>query len=95
MLDEWLKRMFRPSDQKPMADLIEAFKRVRKNRQKPAHSLKANEFDQTYFHDQRDLIIAAYTAVRTIRLIFVNHPAVRIATLDIPDVIYEGKIWTY
>lgn len=96
MLEEWLGRNFRLSDPKPMSDLINAFKTVRKKRQKPAHSLKPDTFDQKYIHKQRELIIEAYGAIRTIRLVFANHPQVRVADdLGIPDVLYRGRIWTY
>ena len=95
MLDEWLDLKFRPFDHKPVEDSVKAFRDVRKQRQKPAHSIKSNDFDQTYFHRQRELIIAAYRAVCIIRLIFTTHPAVRTTPVDIPDILNEGKIWTY
>lgn len=95
MLDEWLNISVKPSDRKPMDDLISVFKKVRKLRQKPAHVIRRNVFDQKFFHLQRELIVAAYGAVRTLRLIFKNHPLVRAAKIDIPDALYEGKIWTY
>ena len=93
MLDEWLNLKFHPSDPKPMEDLNDAFKKVRKLRQKPAHAINPNVFDQKFFHLQRELIIAAYVAVRTLRLLFANHPLVSAAKIDIPDALYNGKIW--
>lgn len=39
-------------------------------------------------------IASAYTGIRTIRLIFAGHPQVRTADISIPDVLYEGKIWS-
>jgi hypothetical protein len=95
MLEVWLDKKFRPFDRKLVEGLIKTFRDVRKQRQRPAHSIKPNVFDQTYFQQQRELIIAAYNAVRTIRLIFTSHPAVRTTPIDIPDVLNEGKIWTY
>jgi len=93
MLEEWLNKKFKPSDRKPMEDLIAAFKEVRKKREKPAHAIEPNVFDQEYFHMQRQLIITAYCALRAIRLIFANHPNVRKASIDIPNSL-DGKIWT-
>ena len=95
MLDEWLNLRFRPSDRKTMQNLINVFKKVRKLRQKPAHVIRLNVFDQKFFHLQRELIVTAYDAVRTLRLIFANHPLVCAAKIDILDYLYEGKIWTY
>ena len=94
MLDEWLSAHFHPDDPKPMEMMVQAFKRVRKLRQKPAHSVKPDTFDQKFFHDQRQIVIEAYNAIRTIRLVFANHPAVRAAHLKIPQHLYEGEIWT-
>lgn len=96
MLEEWITTYFQPTDPKPMTKLIDSFKAVRKKRQKPAHSLKPDLFDQKYIHEQRQLIIGAYFAIRTIRLLLANHPKVRVADdLGIPDVLYQGMIWTY
>ena len=78
-----------------MKELIDTFKIVRNQRQKPAHSLKPDEFNQKYFHSQRDLIIKAYDAIRLIRLIFANHQWVRVAYVKIPDLLYQGKVWNY
>lgn len=95
MLEEWITTYFRPTDPKPMTKLIDAFKAVRKKRQQPAHSLKPDSFDQKYIHEQRQLIMDAYGAIRTIRLVLANHPKVRVADdLGIPDVLYQGLIWT-
>jgi len=96
MLENWLTSKFRPFDPKAMNEIFETFRKVRKLRQKPAHTTSPDYFDQAYFHSQRDLIIEAYKAIRTIRLVFANHPQVKAADdLDIPKKISEGLIWTY
>jgi hypothetical protein len=92
VLDEWLNEKFRPADRQPVDEAIATFRRVRKERQSPAHAVKENVFDQKFFRDQRDLIIEAYAAVRTIRLIFANHPAVR--GHEVPDWLFKGEIWS-
>jgi len=94
MLEDWFSVKVRPTDPKPAADMIAAFKKVRKLRQKPAHAVKADVFDQKFFHDQRDLIVTAYTAVMTLRQFFAGHPLVQRADVEIPNVLTEGKIWT-
>ena len=60
----------------------------------PAHLVNEDQFDQKYFKEQREIIIDAYSAVRTIRLMFANHPRVKIEEIEIPDWLQEGKIWT-
>ena len=94
ILEDWLTKSFRPVDPKPMEDMIATFKQVRKLRQEPAHALRSDVFDQKFFHQQRKLVDSAYTSIRTIRLSFANHPAVKNANIEIPEVLYKGKIWT-
>lgn len=91
MLNEWLNLKFRPKDPKLMHDMIAAFRKVRRLRQKPAHAVDADTFDQKFFHRQRELIISAYTAIRTLRLIFANHPKVISAKIEIPDFLHPEK----
>ena len=94
ILGDWLEVSVQLNDPKPLEDMIAAFKQVRKLRQKPAHAVRADVFDQNFFHQQRGLVVSAYTAIRTLRLIFANSPAVKGANIEIPDVLHEGKIWT-
>jgi hypothetical protein len=92
LLEEWLNKNFHTADIQPIEDMIAVFKEVRQKRQKPAHSVNPNKFDQKYFHEQRRLMILAYKSVRTIRLIFTNWPQVRLADLKINEDLYKGNI---
>ena len=94
IFDEWIRKYFKTDDWDPWDKSIESLKKIRKLRQKPAHSVSENVFDQKYFKEQRELMIEAYGAIRTIRLMFANHPNVRESNLNIPDWLVEGKIWT-
>jgi len=91
ILDEWVHKHYRTDDWEPINEMIETFKEVRKRRQKPAHAIEENIFDQGYFHKQRDLMIRAYDAMRTLRLLF--HP--QADEVEVRQVLQEGKIWTY
>lgn len=96
LLAEWLDLKFTPRSpdaRKSIEDMIAAFRGIRKLRQKPAHSVDEDKFDQTYFQKQRELIMRAYDGVRTLRLIFANHPGVK--SYKVPDWLDEGKIWTF
>jgi hypothetical protein len=93
LLEQWVSKFFRPKDPLPMSDMFSIFKKVRKLRQKPAHSVNENEFDQKYFKEQRELVKEAYNAVRTIRLAFANHPAVKKNPPEIDTLLFQGKIW--
>lgn len=93
MLEEWVRRNFRPQDPEPVNLLFQTLKKVRKLRQKPAHAVNENAFDQKYFKEQRSLVMDSYNAVRLIRLVLANHPAVRRNPPEISEHVKEGKIW--
>ncbi len=93
MLENWIRKHFRTEDWEPINEMIKAFKEVRKRRQKPAHAINENVFDQKYFHEQRSLIMNAYTGVRTLRMLLENHPKVRASDIEVHPILREGKIW--
>ena len=95
LLKEWLNRFFRPSDPEDLVAVVSPFKEVRKLRQKPAHSVQENEFDQSFFKKQRALIVKAYKGIRNIRLIMANHPLVKRDPPQIDRFVFEGKIWDF
>lgn len=94
LLEEWLAKSFKASNKEldnAIRDMLKAFKNIRKLRQKPAHSLQKDIFDNKYIHEQRILFDDAYKGVRLIRLILENHPLVH--NVDINDLVRDGKIW--
>jgi hypothetical protein len=95
ILDLWVRKYYRPVDWEPWDTTIATLRQVRKKRQKPAHKADENVFDQEYFKQQRELIMQAYEALRTLRLILANHPQVKKADIRISKVLQQGDIWTY
>jgi len=93
LLEEWLNKSVKFPDPKPKDEMIKTFREIRRERGKPAHHVRDDEWDNKYFVKQREMIIKAYQAIRTLRLIFANHPLAK--TVEIPDWLYKGKIWTY
>lgn len=93
ILEAWFAKLYRAADQAPIDEMIATLKRVRKLRQKPAHKINADAFDQEIFREQRDLMIAAYDALRTLRLSLANHPAVKRDPPHINDQLFKGEIW--
>lgn len=95
ILDEWIRKYFDTDDnwalwEKSMGSL----KKIREKRQKPAHAINENIFDQCYFKEQRELIIGAYSAIKTLRLLLENHPKVEAANIEVPTCLRDGRIWT-
>lgn len=93
ILEAWFAKLFRAADEGPMKAMIESFKKVRKLRQAPAHKVNADAFDQEIFRMQRDIVIEAYDAVRTIRQAFASHPAVKMSPPEIDEQLFNGEIW--
>jgi hypothetical protein len=94
LLEEWMNKYYHPKDQASVDSIFKAFHRVRNERQRPAHAIDDDRFDQKYFADQRQILKEAYDAIRSIRLVLANHPAVKSGNIDIPQTLFEGKIWT-
>lgn len=92
LLEEWISKKFTPAKPTEMAEMFNNFRAVRKVRQKPAHKVEDNEFDQNYVAEQRQLICQAFDAVRTLRMALENHPAAR--DHKVPDYLRDAKVWT-
>jgi len=92
ILQEWLAKKFRPSDPKPVEEMHATFREIRKLRNKPSHSATEDEFDAKISEQQRQLMLNAYSALRTLRLILANFPAAK--GVDMSDELREGKIWS-
>lgn len=93
ILEDWINKYFRPADPTPIENMVKTFRKVRQLRQKPAHKVNADAFDQQLFKQQRDIVINAYDAVRTLRLILANHPKVKEKPPKISERLYKGEIW--
>lgn len=93
LLEDWLQKRIRVEDHTVFDEIIQPLKEVRKLRQKPAHGIQEDEYDRKYHDKQDQLIIRAYEALRTMRLLLANHPKVK--GYEVPDWLYEGKIKTY
>lgn len=91
MLDEWLHKKYRTNDWQPINEMIACFKNIRRKRQRPAHALEEDVFDQEYFRQQRELIIEAYESIRTLRLLFANSAGCK--NVPISDFVRKGEIW--
>ena len=95
MLQNWLSKMVRLNEPDDATKMLAKMRLVRKVRQAPAHKLEDNSFDQHFLKKQRDIINAAFFAVRTLRMILENHPKARkYASEQIPDWLREGKVWS-
>jgi hypothetical protein len=93
LLKEWLDKEVFLQDPKPAEKMILTFQKIRRMRMKPAHKVDEDKFEQEYFKKQRELMIEAYSAIRTLRLIFANHPKTK--SYKVPEWLFKGEIWTF
>ncbi len=93
LLKDWLDRSFRTKDREPLDDMIATFKDIRKRRSKPAHALNDNRYDPALFEEQRELLIKAYEAMRTLRLLLANLPKAKSAIESMDERVRVGDIW--
>lgn len=74
LFDEWLKQYYQTPDTKGVDDIFKSFKKVRKERQVPAHKTIDNTFSKEYAKKQDLLMRDVYYAMSSLRQIFQQHP---------------------
>ena len=92
-MEEWLVR-FGGADESQTARIVGVFRKVRQLRQRPAHALDENVFDQKYIKEQRSLMVEVYEAMNLLQEVLVRHPAVNGRRIDVPSWLLKGRIWT-
>ena len=92
ILEDWISSQFRAENGTDIEEMFKTFRKVRKLRQKPAHSVRENTFDQKFFKDQGELMINVYRAVKTLRLILHLYPGA--SSVQIDRHLADGQIWS-
>jgi hypothetical protein len=88
-LQEWMNAKFKVDDPGLLRETLDTLCEIRKLRQRPAHVLDDNRFDPGLARSQRELMIRAYTAIRTLRLVLQNHP--KAGSVEMSDALATGK----
>jgi len=91
LLELWIHKNVKIADTKPLNDLLQTFKNIRNERMKPAHKLESNIYNPQYFELQKKLVFDAYTAIRFLRLLLMNHPSAKKHYLP-PNWLQRGRI---
>jgi hypothetical protein len=91
ILTDWLRSCFKTNDWSEIEEMLQTLRDVRKLRQKPAHSIKENEFDQQYIREQREVMKQVYRAVMILRVALALHPSA--SEVRIPRQLTDGLIW--
>ena len=92
MLEEWLRQRFTPKEPELFGTIFTGFRKIRKERQTPAHVVEQEKYDKVYFEMQRDMLSAGYNSLRCLRTAFQQHPGVRPTEVQFlpPD---DRQIW--
>lgn len=74
ILKEWLNKLFSKSQAQPQKQIFLPFMEIRTLRNKPAHKIEKNEFDNIYFKKQILLNEKIYYSLESLRIVFSSHP---------------------
>lgn len=93
LLEEWLLSTYKHSDNKILQEIFTPLKKVRSERQKPAHKISENKYDVKYIDMQMEMVNSCYSSIRTLRYIFQQHRKAK--GFKIPDWLNNGKIKSF
>lgn len=93
LLEEWLCGIFKTDNNDELKDIFKSLKKIRRERQNPAHKISENAYDKKYTDLQKSLISEAYSSIRALRFIFQQHPSAK--NFEIPDWLENGEIKTF
>ncbi|HGI5917719.1 TPA: hypothetical protein ACJTDP_001417, partial [Yersinia enterocolitica] len=74
LLEEWISTAFTYTDESIPREIMAPLKKVRKERQKPAHKVIDNNYDTSLISLQKGIIEACYQSVGSIRRMIQSHP---------------------
>lgn len=93
LLSEWLAKNIQWQDEKAVSEIMRPLKKVRKERQKPAHSIIRNDFDKSYIDKQRVIMRDCNNSLFNLRMLFSNHP--NAGDVEIPDWLAEKRVFVF
>ena len=90
LFEEWILKSFHCDKTEELKDIFKSFRKIRYERQNPAHKIDENKYDKVYIQKQIELITEAYNSMRLLRNIFQQHP--KAVDIKIPRWLEEGSI---
>ena len=74
LLEEWISAVFKYPDDSTPKEIMKPLKKVRKERQKPAHKVIDNDYDPSLIELQKQTVEACYLSLGSIRRNLQTHP---------------------
>jgi len=93
IFEEWLGSVFNVQGDGSVNELFKPLKKIRRERQNPAHKIIDNQYDLQFIEKQKEIINEAYSVFRNLRNIFHQHPSA--SNFEIPKWLENGKIKTF
>lgn len=93
LFEEWLTKKFKVDGDEEIKSIFKSFKKIRRERQNPAHKISENEYDEKYVGLQQNLMDEAYNSMRHLRHIFQQHPKAN--GFEIPKWIESGEVKSF
>ncbi len=90
LFEEWLISIYETDNKELLKDLFKPFRKIRKERQNPAHKISEDYYDKKFIEKQKKLISDSYSSVRALREIFQQHPKAK--DIEIPEWLDNGEI---
>ncbi|MBL7913636.1 MAG: hypothetical protein JNL49_01195 [Bacteroidia bacterium] len=93
IFEEWLTSVFNVQDDGSVSELFKPLKKIRRERQNPAHKIKDNQYDLQLINKQKEIMIEAYTVFRNLRNIFHHHP--KAMNFEVSKWLEQGNVKTF
>ncbi|MGP1388055.1 MAG: hypothetical protein ACTS2F_31270 [Thainema sp.] len=90
ILEEWLSDFFKYADENIPKEIVKPFKKVRSERQKPAHKVIDNQYDPIYTEKQKEIMELCYFSMRSIRKNIETHPKAK--RIELPESIDADNV---
>ena len=92
ILEDWVRNKFETEDWTDIEEMFQTFREIRKLRQKPAHSVRENIFDQQLLRKQGELMKKVYRAIKTLRSVLHLYP--HASSVQIDKHLRDGLLWS-
>lgn len=90
LFEEWLNSVYSPNNADDMSGLFRPLKKIRRERQEPAHRISDNYYDKKFIEKQKKTISEVYGVFYTLRKIFQEHPKAK--DVELPEWLDKGEI---
>jgi len=81
---------YKVQDKQTLKDIFKPLKKIRRERQNPAHKISENDYNKKYINKQKEMINDSYESIKALRQIFQQHPKAK--GVEIPDWLDNGEI---